>query len=314
MGPSTILLDIGLMTMLVVVAVAIVRLRSLFAIVMLQGVYSLLCAAWFVSLDAVDVAFTEAAVGAGVSTVLMLAAMLLADRESKPVPMGRQIGPLIVVIFAGLAMFYAIGDMPAYGDPHSPANAYVGMDYIDRTAEEIHIPNVVTAVLASYRGFDTFGEAVVVFTAGLGVLLLLGLNGNAGKWRARPNGQWVGTDSAPAARKRMFPEETRSLEPRPDPFPEILEESVIPSEPKPVPTPQPKVTSKPKTVSTAKAKTTTRRKTASKAKPTPKTKTTTKPKTKVAAKPKPKAKAKPKTTKKPASKTVRNRTPKGKSS
>ncbi len=203
--PSTILLDIGFMAMLVVVAFAIVRLRSLFAIVMLQGVYSLVSAAWFVSLDAVDVAFTEAAVGAGVSTVLMLAAMLLADRDSKPVPMSRQIGPLLIVILAGLAMFYALGDMPIYGDPNSPANSYVGMDYIERTADEIHIPNVVTAVLASYRGYDTFGEVVVVFCAGLGVLLLLGLNGNAGKWRAQPNGVRISKASAPAARRRPLP-------------------------------------------------------------------------------------------------------------
>ena len=200
MIPPVIILDIGLMVMLVVVAFAIVRLRSLFAIVMLQGVYSLVSAAWFVSLDAVDVAFTEAAVGAGVSTVLMLAAMLLADRESKPVPMNRQVGPLLVVLLAGIAMFYAIGDMPAFGDPHSPANAYVGMDYMAKTAEEIHIPNVVTAVLASYRGYDTFGETVVIFSAGLGVLLLLGLNGNAGKWRAQPNGVRISPAAAPAAR------------------------------------------------------------------------------------------------------------------
>ena len=78
-GPvlPTMILDIGLMTLLVVIAFAIVRMRSLFGIVMLQGVYSLVCAAWFVSLDAVDVAFTEAAVGAGVSTVLMLALSLI---------------------------------------------------------------------------------------------------------------------------------------------------------------------------------------------------------------------------------------------
>ena len=68
----TIILDLGLITILLVVAFSIIRMRSLFAVVMLQGVYSLVCAAWFVSLDAVDVAFTEAAVGAGVSTVLML--------------------------------------------------------------------------------------------------------------------------------------------------------------------------------------------------------------------------------------------------
>jgi len=191
------ILDFGLLAILVVVAFSILRMRSLFAIVMLQGVYSLVSAAWFVSLDAVDVAFTEAAVGAGVSTVLMLSAMLLADRQSEPVPMKRQLGPLAIVIIAGAAMLYAVGDMPAYGSATSPANSYVGMEYIDRTAEDIHIPNVVTAVLASYRGYDTFGETVVIFAAGLGVLLLLGLNGNAGRWRANPNGQRISNTAAP---------------------------------------------------------------------------------------------------------------------
>jgi len=197
--PPLILLDICLLALLVVVAFSIVRMRSLFGIVMLQGVYSLVSAAWFVTLDAVDVAFTEAAVGAGVSTVLMLSAMLLADRKSTPVPMRRQFGALAVVILAGAAMLYAVGDMPAFGDVNSPANTYVGMDFMAKTAEEIKIPNVVTAVLASYRGYDTFGEVVVIFSAGLGVLLLLGLNGNAGRWIARPNGQMLNDHSAPSA-------------------------------------------------------------------------------------------------------------------
>lgn len=190
--PPIIILDMGLMAMLVVVAFSVVRLRSLFAIVMLQGVYSLLSAAWFVSLDAVDVAFTEAAVGAGISTVLMLGAMLLTEREAKPVALQKQLGSLFIVTVTGLALFYAVGDMPAFGDALSPANSYVGADYIAATKEQIILPNVVTAVLASYRGYDTFGETVVIFMAGLGILLLLGLNGNAGKWRAQPNGQNVG--------------------------------------------------------------------------------------------------------------------------
>lgn len=193
------LLDISLLALLVVVALSIVRMRSLFGIVMLQGVYSLVSAAWFVSLDAVDVAFTEAAVGAGVSTVLMLSAMLLADRKSTPVPMRRQLGALAVVFLAGAAMLYAVGDMPAFGDINSPANSYVGTDYLTKTAEEVQIPNVVTAVLASYRGYDTFGEVVVIFSAGLGVLLLLGLNGNAGRWVAKPNGVDILDKTAPSA-------------------------------------------------------------------------------------------------------------------
>jgi len=213
---STLLLDIGLLTLLVIVAIAIVRMRSLFAIVMLQGVYSLVAAAWFVTLDAVDVAFTEAAVGAGVSTVLMLAAMLLADRQSARIPMNRQWGPLAVVIIAGFALLYAVPDLPAYGDANSPANSYVGTDYLAKTATEVDVPNVVTAVLASYRGYDTFGEAVVIFAAGLGVLLLLGLNGNAGRFSAQVKGRRLSTVTAPSgsmARSGNRGDEPKTSEP-----------------------------------------------------------------------------------------------------
>lgn len=206
-------LNFGLMAMLLVVAFAVVRMRSLFAIVMLQGVYSLLSAVWFVSLDAVDVAFTEAAVGAGVSTVLMLGAMLLTDRDAKPINEKQKLGPLLIVVVTGIAMFYAIGDMPAYGDAMSPANAYIGAEYIEGTKNEIFLPNVVTAVLASYRGFDTFGETVVIFMAGLGVLLLLGLNGNAGKWRAKPNGRNIAKAISPM-RMQAEPEKRAAKKPR----------------------------------------------------------------------------------------------------
>ncbi len=169
-----ILIDLSLLTMLVLVAFVMVRSRHLFAIVMMSGIYSLLSAAFFVSLDAVDVAFTEAAVGAGVSTVLMLGAMLLTVRREKPVRTGRTPIAILVVTLVGSALIYATLDMPAYGDGASPANSYMGEVYVDRTAKEIAVPNIVTAVLASYRGFDTLGETMVIFTAGLGVILLLG--------------------------------------------------------------------------------------------------------------------------------------------
>ncbi|MFP4519649.1 MAG: DUF4040 domain-containing protein [Oceanicaulis sp.] len=169
--------DYALLLMMLAVGVAVIRLKNLFAVVMLTGVYSLLSAAWFTSLDALDVGFTEAAVGAGISTVLLLAAMLLTARECAPVKASRHWAALAVTSAAGLALFFALPDMPVYGDAASPANAGVGMDYMMTTAEDIHIPNVVTAVLGSYRGFDTMGEVFVVFAAGVGVALLLRLTG-----------------------------------------------------------------------------------------------------------------------------------------
>ena len=187
---SNILIDLSLLTMLVIVAFVMVRSRHLFVIVMLSGIYSLLSAAFFVSLDAVDVAFTEAAVGAGVSTVLMLGAMLLTVRREKPTRTGRTPVAILVVTLVGSALIYATFDMPPYGDAASPANSYMGEVYIDRTAKEIAVPNVVTAVLASYRGFDTLGETMVIFTAGLGVILLLGAGSVRGgkAVKDKPNG------------------------------------------------------------------------------------------------------------------------------
>ncbi len=174
------LVDLSLLTMLLVVAIAMLRSRHLFAVVMLSGIYSLLSAAFFVSLDAVDVAFTEAAVGAGVSTVLMLAGMLLTARREKPFESRRVPVARIAVFATGAALIYATIDMPGFGDPNAPANAYVGQAYVERTPSDIAVPNIVTAVLASYRGFDTLGEVLVVFTAGLAVLLLLGVGSARG--------------------------------------------------------------------------------------------------------------------------------------
>jgi len=153
-------------------AIAIVRLRSLFAVVMLAGIYSFLAASMFVVLDAVDVAFTEAAVGAGISTVLMLGVLSLTNSDEK-VPVHQPLLPLVVVAITGAALIYATFDMPTFGDPLAPANLHVVPRYLEDSPGEVGIPNVVTAVLASYRGYDTLGEVAVIFTAGIAVMMLL---------------------------------------------------------------------------------------------------------------------------------------------
>jgi len=157
---------------MVLTALAVVRMRSLFAVVMLSGIFSLLSALLFVTMDAVDVAFTEAAVGAGITTVLMLGTMALTSRHERPTARSPLI-PLFVVVVTGSALIYGTMDMPNFGDPAAPAQTHVGADYIERTPDDIDLPNMVTAVLASYRGYDTLGEVAVVFTAGIGVLLLI---------------------------------------------------------------------------------------------------------------------------------------------
>ncbi len=174
-----IILDLVFLAMLVATAFAIVRVNDLFAVAMLIGVYSLITAVWFLALDAPDVAFTEAAVGAGIATVLVLGAMLLTARRARPAPLKRKIGPLAAAIVAGAALFYALPDLPPYGEPSTPANSGVGRDYLERAGPDMHVPNVVTAILASYRGLDTLGEVAVIFTGGVGVLMLLGVRRRA---------------------------------------------------------------------------------------------------------------------------------------
>lgn len=148
-------------------------MQSLFAVVMLSGVFSLLSALLLVTLDAVDVAFTEAAVGAGISTVLMLATLALTSRYERPSTHTPAL-PVFVVLVTGAALIYGTLDMPDFGDADAPAMSHVAPDYIERSPHEIGVPNIVTGILASYRGYDTLGETAVVFTAAVGVLLLIG--------------------------------------------------------------------------------------------------------------------------------------------
>jgi multicomponent Na+:H+ antiporter subunit B len=168
-----------LLTLMAAVTVAIVRQRNLFGIVVLAGAYSFLMATALVALDAVDVAMTEASVGAGISTVLLLAAIYLAGSMEAKANHGPWI-PLFVVAVTGGALVYGTLGLPAFSDPNAPIHQHVAPRYLNDSVHETGVPNVVTSVLASYRGYDTLGETTVVFTAGVGVIALL-------RWRRRDN-------------------------------------------------------------------------------------------------------------------------------
>jgi len=166
----------GLLSFLVLIVFAIIWLKDLFAAVILLGVYSLIAAAIFVVMDAVDVAFTEAAVGAGISTILLLGALSLTEHEQKP-QQHKNYMAMILVVLTGALLIYGSLDLPFYGSATSPANTHpeLAERFIFDSINETGVPNIVTSVLASYRGYDTLGETVVVFTAAIAVLSLIGL-------------------------------------------------------------------------------------------------------------------------------------------
>lgn len=225
------IIDAILLVLVIMTAVAIVEVRSLFSAVMLSGIYSLLMAIVWVNMDAVDVAFTEAAVGAGISTILLVGTLVMVGTQ-ETVRKRIHWPALVSCLLVGAALIYGTLDMPKFGDPNSPvqqnvvASGYINQDVqkhpegksgqeaavlaehddahhktgnhendmaeMEATQHEKdvhdyehhdyfhgHVPNQVTSVIVTYRAFDTMFETAVIFTAGLGMIMLLrGRRGN----------------------------------------------------------------------------------------------------------------------------------------
>lgn len=193
--------DIILLGFVTFAAIAVIRAKDLFSAVILSGVYSLLMAMVWTNMRALDVAFTEAAVGAGISTVLLLGALVWCGREEKVTR--RDFRALALVLVTGAVLVYGTLDMPAMGDPTAPIHQHRVPEIIAQTAGKDlgaasyydihdpafvahahhvvhpmddfagHVTNMVTSLLASYRGFDTMFETTVIFTAGIALVLLL---------------------------------------------------------------------------------------------------------------------------------------------
>jgi multicomponent Na+:H+ antiporter subunit B len=161
-----------LLTLLAAVTIGVVRTRNLFSVIVLVGIYSFLMASVLIVLDAVDVAMTEAAVGAGVSTVLLLATLHLTGSMEYP-RLRQAYLSLFVAVGTGAAIIWGTYSLPPFGTPDAPIHKHVAPRYLEQSVKETMVPNVVTSVLADYRGYDTLGETTVIFTAGIGVLLLL---------------------------------------------------------------------------------------------------------------------------------------------
>ena len=157
-------------------AVATAALRGIVASIIAFAGYSFGVAVLWALLRAPDVALTEAAVGAGVTTVLFLLTIArtnvgTTDLRFEGVSARSLLAAAAVVVTVGAT----VPALPAVGDPSAPiVGGEVSQYYLENSYEETGVQNAVTAVLAAYRGFDTLGEATVVFAAGVAMLLVLG--------------------------------------------------------------------------------------------------------------------------------------------
>jgi len=211
-----------LLSVLIVISIYVIISRNLFSVIISTTIFSMVCALIFLLLDAIDVSLTEAAVGAGISTILFLSTIryvdiIATDTKKSTVPIvilffllldaidvslteaavGAGIStilflstiryvdiiatdtkksavPIVILFFLLLiSISILIYDLPEPGKANVVNNSQATKYYINNSTTEMGVPNVVTSVLAGYRGFDTLGEVIVIFIAGISVLGIL---------------------------------------------------------------------------------------------------------------------------------------------
>jgi multicomponent Na+:H+ antiporter subunit B len=166
----TVVLTFALLT-----AVAATFLRDVLNAIIAFAAFSFGIAVAWLLLAAPDVALTEAAVGAGITTVFFLVTIAKTvrpggERLFEPIAW-RSVA--VVAVLVG-ALLTTVRSLPAVGAVNSPvATSRITEYYLGNAYDQTGVENAVTAVLAAYRGFDTLGEATVVIAAGLAVLLVL---------------------------------------------------------------------------------------------------------------------------------------------
>ena len=168
---TDVIVDTSLLALLMITSIYITIVKDVLTSTIVLSIFSLLMAALYLSLSAPDVAITEAAVGAGISTILLLYAITLTGTKEKKTKF--KFFPFFTVIITSFILVYATSDVPEFGNPNTPVQTHVASHYLDKSYDEIGIPNTVTSVLASYRGFDTLGETFVIFAAAASIILLL---------------------------------------------------------------------------------------------------------------------------------------------
>lgn len=170
---SAALLEAAVLVLLLVTATVAVLLGDVLAAAVAFSGYSLALSLLWVLFGAPDVALTEAAVGAGVVTVLFLTTIAKTSRPAIPAAYTIRWPEILLVTGFALALAATLPSLPPVGATSSPAHDHLGAYYLDRAPTETGIANIVTAILGGYRAYDTFGEIVVVFIAGIAALLLL---------------------------------------------------------------------------------------------------------------------------------------------
>jgi multicomponent Na+:H+ antiporter subunit B len=167
-----------LLLFLLSISIAILLTNCFIYEVIYLSIFSLIMALLYLVMKAPDVAITESAVGVCLTTLLLLWTVSSIGKEkthikTKAKNRAKKVLAFITVLLTAILLFYALPNLPNFGAEIAPAHNEVYHYYLENTEVKFGFPNVVTAILAGFRGYDTLGETVVIFTAAISILFLL---------------------------------------------------------------------------------------------------------------------------------------------
>lgn len=158
---------------LIITCIKLIMSKNLLESVAIMSVFSLFIGICYLFMDAPDVAMTETALGACLSTCVLLNLVRIFGEEITTTKRPRTALACALCLIFIATLTWASLDLPLFGQEDSPMQTHLTKYYIENTKHDIAIPSIVAAILASYRGFDTLGETTVILIAGLAVLTIL---------------------------------------------------------------------------------------------------------------------------------------------
>lgn len=169
------IISLVILLFVLVTAIAAVYSPNLLAGVFILSAFSFFLSIFYTILGAADVAFTEAMVGCGATTIFFILALVRSSSSvavHKSTSHHKTLGLVIIFALGGLFSWGSL-DLPLFGSIASASHQYLSPYYLLHGYHDSHTPNIVTAVVGDYRSFDTMIESAVIFSAGIACLLIM---------------------------------------------------------------------------------------------------------------------------------------------
>jgi multicomponent Na+:H+ antiporter subunit B len=157
----------------VLASVGLVIARNSLESIVIMSIFSVFISISYLLMDAPDVAMTETALGACLSTCVLLNIVKICGEDIGDIKRVRVFYALILCGLFVIILTWASQDLPEFGRSDSPIQTHISKYYIQNTASDIGVPSLVAGILASYRGYDTLGETSVILIAGMAVMIIL---------------------------------------------------------------------------------------------------------------------------------------------